>query len=209
MKRILKYFARIIALALAAALAVILYPHVSKLISDTILSGKIERTATILNQEMKKAGELTAVRHTEEGWMAAKIDAALIGTVGQVKAPYSYEIGLGFSLADVQLKAEEGKIQAILPSVRMLHEQFQITGSPEVSDVWQLLTEQRYQQMIDQQAKECRERYLNQPEYLDSAWQAACEQLEELFSRWAGDEVSVFFVRQEVNAVPEENHTAA
>lgn len=196
MKKAFKFILRIISLAAIIALTIVLYPHVSELINDTILDGKYERTSVMLTQEMKKAGELTAIRHQETGLMEAKVDAAFIGTVGIVKAPYTYEIGLGFALSEVVLSATDEGIEAALPDIRMLYDQFQITGKPEISDWWQLMTEQRYQQMINDQHAACRNEYLKRHENMEAAWQAACEQLEELFSGWAGETVTVTFVHK-------------
>lgn len=196
MRRILKFFLRIIALAAIITLVIVLYPHVSEWISSSILDDKYEATTIRLTQEMKKAGELTAVRYQETGLMEAKLDAALVGTVGSVKAPYSYEIGLGFSLSDVMLTETEGGIEAALPDIRVLYDQFQITGEPEISDMWQMMTEQRYQKMLDDQHMECRTRYLKQHEHAEAAWTAACEQLQQLFEGWAGKKVNVTFVHK-------------
>lgn len=196
MRRILKFFLRIIALAAIITLVIVLYPHVSEWISSSILDDKYEATTVRLTQEMKKAGDLTAVRYQETGLMEAKIDAALVGSVGHVKAPYSYEIGLGFSVADVVLTETENGIEAALPEIRMLYDQFLITGEPEISDVWQMMTEQRYQKILDDQHAQCRTKYLKQHEHVEQAWKAACEQLQNLFSDWAGQQVSITFVHK-------------
>ena len=195
MKRLLKWALRVLSLALILAAAAALFPYVRGWLGGLLPQAKYERTAALLSHEMEKAGELTAVRHTDTGVMTARTNALLIGTVQQVSVSYAYEIGLGFSLADVRLRAEEGSLIAALPEIRMLYDRFEVTDAPQVQDFWYRLTEARYQQMINDQAAACRAEYLENPAFREEAWSAACEALEKLFSQWAGESLSVRFVR--------------
>lgn len=198
MKKIIKYLLRIVALALAIMLVVVCAPYVKSWVSDHLLDGRYTRTALLLTQEMQKAGELTAVRHQETGRMDAKIEALAIGVVGSVQADYSYEIGLGITLNEVSLIAQDDGITVQVPAVRMLYDRFLVTGEPRISDVWNLMTETRYQAMLDEQAAECKERYLSDAETLENAWTAACEQLEALFYTWAGESIRMTFEKPEL-----------
>ena len=194
MKRLVRWFLRVAALALAIALAAALFPYARDWLGSLLPQGKYERTSTLLAHEMEKAGELTAVRHMDTGRMSTRTDALIIGTVQQVTVPYAYEIGLGFSLSDVRLTPDEAGITVQVPPVRVLYDSFQVTGDPEVKDFWYRLTEAQYQKMLNDQAAACRAGYESSTEFMEEAWDAACEALEKLFSQWSGEHLPLRFI---------------
>jgi len=185
---------RIISLALALMLAAVFYPYARDWIHRIMPQGKYERISTLLTHELKEAGELTAIRYTDTGILHAETNALLIGSVQQVTVPYAYEIGLGFPLGEVTIRALENALEVTLPEIRMLYDSFQVTGEPEVNDFWYHLTESRYQKMLDDQALSCREGYLENPQYQQEAWDAACKTLQALFVQWANESMAITFV---------------
>lgn len=197
MKRLLKGLGRAAVLALALMAAAILLPSVREWASGFLPQGKYQRASVLLTHEMEKVGELTAVRHTETGIMEVNTNAFLLGTVQQIKAPYTYEIGLGVRLEDVELTAAEDGIRVAVPQARLMYDSFQITGSAEINDFWNLFSQDRYQQMQDDQRAACRRQYLESGAYLEEAWDAACRQLEQLFSQWAEEKLPLQFVHAE------------
>ena len=197
MKRLLKFLLRVAALALALTLAAALFPYARQWLAALLPQGKYERFSSQLTHEMEKAGELTAVRYSDTGVMEAQTNALLIGSVQQVRVPYSYEIGLGLSLADVQLTATDAGLVAAVPETRMLYDSFQVTGEPEVNDFWYRLTEGRYQEMLNGQAAACRAAYLENHQYQDEAWDAACEAIGALLAQWAGEQLPLTFIKLE------------
>lgn len=197
MKKIGKFLLRVLTLALVTLLVVTLLPYAREWLGALLPQGKYQRASQLITHQMEKAGELTAVRHTDTGVMTAHTDALLIGTVQRVSVPYTYEIGLGFSLRDVRLTATESGIQAALPAVRMLFDSFQVTGEPQIEDFWYRLSEAQYQKMLDEQAAACRSAYLENNALLEEAWAAACEALTGLFQQWAGEALPISFVHAE------------
>lgn len=192
-KRALKRLGRIITLAAVLTLAAALYPYAKDLIGGWLPQGRYERASRLISHEMEQAGDLIAVRHRDTGLMEAGMQALLVGEVNHVKAPYAYEIGLGFHLADVTLKTEAESITVTVPPVQMLYDSFQITDSPEISDFWRLMGEADYQRLVDQQAAECRRGYLENEETMDQAWESGCRELEKLFAQWTGEELQFTF----------------
>ncbi|MBE5786781.1 MAG: hypothetical protein E7324_04490 [Clostridiales bacterium] len=193
-KRVIRYFITVISIALIIGLVIAILPHL-KLLTDQLLSGdKYKRTTLMLEEKMEQTGELTAIRYEQTGVMNANVDAALLGTVGSITAPYRYEAVYGFSLADVELIAGEDGITAVLPPVRILYDKFQLTDDAQIQDFWNLVTEKRYQQVLDRQAAECRMKY-ETPAYAKEAWVAACEELQGMFTKWTGEELPVTFLQ--------------
>ncbi len=193
MKWLGKKILSVIGLALVITLAAALYPYIRQMVREWLPQGKYDRATMLISHEMEKAGELTAVRYTDQAVMEASTKALLIGEVQNVKAPYSYEIGLGIRLADVQLTAGDAGITVAVPDVEMLYDSFRVTGSPEVQDFLYKLSESRYQKMIDDQAAACRTRYLGDAECLNAAWDAACETLKSLIGQWTGETIPLQF----------------
>lgn len=193
MRTVLKFLLRALALALAITLVIVIYPYARQWLSSILPQGKYEQVSKLLSHQMEKAGELTAIKHTDTGLMTSTTNAFLIGNVQTVKVPYAYEIGLGFKLSDVRLDSGESGITAYLPPITMLYDSFQVTGEPEVKDFWYKLSEKKYQQMLDEQAEKCRAEYIGNEKYLQEAWEAACEALEKLFLQWSGEKLSLTF----------------
>ena len=197
MKKLGKKLLRIFSLAIALCLAAVIYPYASQWLSAVLPKGKYDRETMLISHEMEKAGELTAIRYTDQELMEASTKALLVGEVQNVKVPYTYEIGLGLRLADVRVETGENGIILKVPDAQMLYDSFKVTGSPEVYDFYHLypLNETRYQEMLDAQAAACRESYLQNAGCMEEAWNAACEQIKALVSQWTGETLPLTFER--------------
>jgi hypothetical protein len=194
--RLLRRLGAIVALALAITLANVFSPIMKNWFSGLLPKVDYNSAAERLTHEMVKAGELIAVRHTDTGVMTGSIDALFLGTVSRVTAPYQYEIGLGIRLEDVKLTAGETELTVTVPKPQALYDHFQVTGDVKNDDFWGLASQQRYQQMLDEQQAACRQAYLDDPQCLEQAWEAACEQLETLFRQWTGENLQLRFLRE-------------
>lgn len=194
--RLLRRLGAIVALALAITLANVFSPIMKNWFSGLLPKVDYNSAAERLTHEMVKAGELIAVRHTDTGVMTGSIDALFLGTVSRVSAPYQYEIGLGIRLEDVKLTPEETELTVTVPRPQVLYDHFQVTGDVKNDDFWGLASRQRYQQMLDEQQAACRQAYLDDPQCLEQAWEAACEQLETLFRQWTGENLQLRFLRE-------------
>ncbi len=194
--RLLRRLGAILALALALTVANVVSPFVKDWVYRLLPGVDYHSAAVQLTHEMEKAGELIAVRHTETGVMTGTIDALFFGTVSKVTAPYLYEIGLGIKLEDVKLEPGEGQLTVIVPRAQVLYDHLQVTGDVQNEDFWGLATQQRYQQMLDERQAASRQTYLDDPQFMEQAWEAACEQLEILFRQWTGEDLQLRFLRE-------------
>lgn len=187
MKRLGKWLLRVTAVAVGIALAVFLVRYGWDFVSGTLLKGKYERSAEIISHEMQKGGELTSVKYSDQAVMESTTKALLIGDVQKVTVPYAYEIGLGVRLDAVSVAAGEDGITVTVPDARMIYDSFQVTGEPQISDFLYPLNESRYQEMLDAQAAECREKYLSDAACLEKAWDEACAYIRSLAEQWTGE----------------------
>ena len=194
--RLLRRLGAIVTLALALTLANVFSPFMKNWFSGLLPKVDYSSAVERLTHEMVKAGELIAVRHTDTGVMTGSIDALFLGTVSRVSAPYQYEIGLGIKLEEVNLTPEETELTVTVPKPQVLYDHFQVTGDVRNDDFWGLASQQRYQQMLDEQHAACRQNYLDDPKCMEQAWEAACEQLEILFRQWTGENLQLRFLRE-------------
>lgn len=191
MKRIGKYFAKVIATALVICLVVVCLPQIKTLVETLFpgISGSAYTTTTLLKREMQKMGKLTSVEYTDTGVLVATIPAALIGDAQKVSIPYSYQISFGVNLADIMVRADDsGNLTFYVPSVIMISDKLTVTGKAEVYDFWIPLTDERYQEILDQQAASLRENYMADADIQAQAWNTTVEQLQALFSKWISTE---------------------
>ena len=185
----------IVAAALVIVLVIILLPYVRGWIGHLLPGLDYAKMSELLTHEMELKGELLAVTYSDTGLMTGTVSSFVT-----VKAPYSYEIGYGLKLAQVVLTPEEEGIEVLVPDAQILYDSFNITGDPEISDPFGLAAKDRlmgngdlYQRLVDDEHAACRMRYENDPEYSQKAWDAAVEQLRQLFLQWSGQELSLTF----------------
>ena len=165
MKRAGKALLRVAGLALAITLAVFLIRWGWGWFSGNMLQGKYERATEIIAHEIQRVGELTAVKYTDSSVMHSSTKALLIGDVQTVSVPYTYEIGFGVHLNGVAVAAGEDGLVFTVPD----------------------------EQMLDEQAAECRKKYLEDPACLENAWQETCGRIRQLAEQWTGEELTVTF----------------
>ncbi|MBR5111320.1 MAG: hypothetical protein IK099_14165 [Clostridia bacterium] len=184
----------VIMLALALVLAGYFSPYITGWLNQVIFRIDYQKTATQLTHEMEKVGELIAVRHSDTGILEGDIKAKLIGSVSHITVPYAYEIGLGVKLENVALTPKETGLVVAVPDAEVLYDRFEVTGKTENKDFWGLATQDRYQAMLNEQQAACRQAYLDDPAYMEEAWEAACEQMKTLFLQWTGESLRLEFV---------------
>ena len=198
MKRFGKWLLRVLATALGIALAVFIVRYGWEWVNGSILGGKYRRATEIISHEMLKGGEMTSLKYSDQAVMESSTRALLIGDVQKVTVPYAYEIGLGIRLDQVTVEAKEDGVAVTVPKARMVYDSFQVTGEPKVSDFLYPLSESRYQEMLNEQEKECREKYLSNEEYLDAAWDEACALIRAQAEQWTGEkELNLVFQKGE------------
>ena len=198
MKRFGKWLLRVLATALGIALAVFIVRYGWDWVNGSIVGGKYRRATEIIAHEMLKGGEMTSLKYSDQAVMESSTRALLIGDVQKVTVPYAYEIGLGIRLDQVTVEAKEDGVAVTVPKARMVYDSFQVTGEPKVSDFLYPLSESRYQEMLNEQEKECREKYLSNEEYLDAAWDEACALIRAQAEQWTGEkELNLVFQKGE------------
>ena len=181
MKRIGKWFLRLLSAGLILALAVAALPYAGKLMVLLCPTPDPAYTTTLLKREMAKVGKLSCMEYTDTGVAAASTSALLLGEVQRVSVPYEYKISFGIDLDKVEISHENGTILLKLPPVSMLHDSFIVTGDAQIKDFWLPLSQSRYQRILDDQAASCRKEILSNEDLMAQAKEATAEKTVALY----------------------------
>ena len=184
MKRIGKWLLRVVTLALAITLVVTFYPTLSGFLRSIFSRMDYTTAAQQISHEMREVGKLTTLEFSDEGVMTNTTDAALLGTVQTVTVPYRYELSLGVDLTRAVVASDDEGLVIYLPDAELILDRLTVTGEAKIDDFWNLMTEQRYQAMLDAHALSCREAYLGDQAVLMNAWNGAAKALDGLLSVW-------------------------
>lgn len=188
MKRIGKWLLRVITLALVLTLAAAFYPTVSGFLRSLLSHMDYSSATTRVSHEMRQVGKLTTLEYTDDAVMTNTTNAALIGTVQTVTVPYRYEISLGVDLKQAAVTSDDAGLIIYLPDAELVLDRLSVTGEAKIDDFWNLMTEQRYQEMLDEHALSCRKAYMSDQTVLADAWDGACKALDGLLGKWLGQD---------------------
>lgn len=184
MKKAAKKIGKVLTLSAVIMVCAACWPYVQGYLSSLLAKLPFSQSIQVISHEMRQVGKLTALEYTDQGVLTNTTDALLIGTVQTVSVPYQYDIALGIDLEQAQVEERDGRLTIYLPQAQMLLDSLTVTGESKVSDFWGLLTQERYQAMLNAHQEELRSTYLNNPEVLTMAWTSACETLKGLLSNW-------------------------
>lgn len=187
MKTIKKLLIKLLSIAIVIFLIITFWPSIRSWLAGMLPNSQFEHTSTQLSHTMESKGDLVIATYTDTGVAYAKKDAALIGTVAEVNVPYQYEINFGFPLSEVTLTATEKGITVKIPPIRVLSENFSVTGEVKKNDFWRLIDENSYQRIINDQAAACLAQYTANDAYATDLWNAACKALTTSLCEWSGD----------------------
>lgn len=124
MKRFLRWIAKIFGSALTIILVIVFFPYISKLAARVLPdeSGAAIKASAILATRLDNSARLETLKVEEEGVLNYDINAAFIGTVGNVNVSYVYAASFGIDLSKVIMKVEGDSITFILPQYELLQD---------------------------------------------------------------------------------------
>lgn len=202
MKRMLRWFAKVLSTAVTIALLIVMFPHISRLAEKWLPdeSGAAVRTSMILASRLEESARLESLKVQEEGVLNYDIKAAFIGTVAQINITYTYEGSFGIDLSKVDMRVEENTITFLLPAPELIQD---VLTPDEVykDDFWYPgFSEEDYTKLLEDQRLACREAYLS-GEKLEQLWEASQKAFENTITAWLKELNSSIVTRYE-RAVP-------
>ena len=207
MKQIMRFILRIISFALIICLVIVLMPNITRLLEKLLpdIHTNTRLTTARISQEIRKMGELTSLELTDTGSFTASLPALIFGEAQRVTVPYEYSLSMGIDLSSIEFEAAQSTIRVLVPPAKVLRDELTVTGEPDVSDFFFPLTNERYQQILDEQAAGFKKAYEEDADLLQKAWHSAVEKLQKLLSSLAGQSGSswefIFEQLEEQNSV--------
>lgn len=185
MKRFFRWLGRIVGTAITLVLAIVLLPYASKLASAYLpdLSGAAVNATVLLSHQMESSARLETATIEDESVLNATTNALFLGQVQSVSIQYVYRASIGIDLQKVQIGLRGQTITLSLPPLEILSDSL-TPIQVEKDDFWYPLTEERRQQLLDDELTQCRQRCLEEYLTSDEAWANTVSAVERTVSGW-------------------------
>lgn len=199
MKAFLRWLGRVAATVISVVLIIVLLPYASRWAASVLpdLSAAAVTASVTLSHELKSSARLETAVIDDEGVLTSTTDAMFIGQVQSVTIQYTYHASLGIDLSKVNIKTDGSTVTLLLPEIEILSDS--LTPNTIVrDDFWYPLTDERRQQLLDDELLACRAKYLEKYAASDEAWQSVLTTLESTVSAWLGQaapSVSLCYLR--------------
>ncbi len=124
MKALLRWFAKVIGSALTLVLVFVMFPYLSQIASMLMPdeAGAAIKASVVIASKMEESARLETLRVEEEGVMNYDIQAALIGSVGNINVRYNYQAAFGIDLAKVEMVVTGDEITFRLPVPELIQD---------------------------------------------------------------------------------------
>ena len=205
MKRFLKWIARTVGSAVSIVLVIVLLPYASKLADQLLpaLDGAAINASVTLKREMESSARLETLRVEEEGVLNSSTSAALIGEVQSVTVKYTYTASIGIDLTKDTISTDGNTMTVALPAPEILSDSLHPDEIVR-DDFWYPLTDERRQQLLDEEQARCRSYYIDEYMQSEDMWQQTVAAFEATVSTWLGTEQNGITIKyiQQPSAVP-------
>ncbi len=194
MKKFLSWLARVAGTALSLVLVIVLLPYASKWAAKLIpdLSGAAVNTSVTLSQKLSQSARLECVQVDVNGVLDSTTNALLIGTVQSVQIAYTYHASIGIDLTKVQIRTEGNTVVLELPEMEVLSDSLTPTQIQR-NDFWYPLTDERRQQLLNDEQEARREKHLTEVSSSEEGWDYVINALNSTIAAWSDIDQRVTF----------------
>ena len=162
---------------LALCIALIVFaPDILRIWSN--LTG-VRVSSEVLTEEIRETGILLTLTAEETGEFVSEVPARVIRVAQRVSAPYRYCLSMGVDLSEATVTNDGGVVTLALPAAQIAAESFDITGKVKKFDFLYPLTQDRYNEILNEQKAKLREKY-DTPENRAKAEEIATEKVRAL-----------------------------
>lgn len=194
MKKFLSWLARVAGTALSLVLVIVMLPYASKWAAKLIpdLSGAAVNTSVTLSQKLSQSARLECVQVDVNGVLDSTTNALFIGTVQSVQIAYTYHASIGIDLTKVQIRTEGNTVVLELPAMEVLSDSLTPTEIQR-SDFWYPLTDERRQQLLNDEQEARREKHLAEVSSSEEGWDYVINALNSTIAAWSDIDQRVTF----------------
>jgi hypothetical protein len=194
MKHFLRWLGRVIGTALALVLVIVLLPYASKWASKLLpdLSGAAVNTSVTLSQKLSESARLECIQVDVEGVLDSTTNALFLGTVQSVQIAYTYHASIGIDLTKVQIRTDGDTVVLELPEMEVLADSLTPT-TIQRNDFWYPLTDERRQQLLNDEQEARREKHLAEVSSSEDGWDHVINALSTTIAAWSDVDQRVTF----------------
>lgn len=137
MKAVGRWIAKVFGGALTLVLFFAMLPHVSRIVARIMPdeTGAAIKASAIIASRLEESARLETFKVEEEGVLNYDIQAAFIGSVGNISVRYTYAGSFGIDLKKVQMQLEGNAITFRLPAAEVLQDSLTAVESHR-EDFW-------------------------------------------------------------------------
>jgi hypothetical protein len=194
MKHFLRWLGRVIGTALTLVLVIVLLPYASKWASKLLpdLSGAAVNTSVTLSQKLSESARLECIQVDVEGVLDSTTNALFLGTVQSVQIAYTYHASIGIDLTKVQIRTDGDTVVLELPEMEVLADSLTPT-TIQRNDFWYPLTDERRQQLLNDEQEARREKHLAEVSSSEDGWDHVINALSTTIAAWSDVDQRVTF----------------
>lgn len=188
MKAFFRWLAKIVGSAITLVLVFVMFPHISRIVGKLMPdeSGAAIKASAIIAARMEESARLETFKVEEEGVLNYDIQAAFIGSVGNINVSYQYAASFGIDLSKVEMQVSGAEITFRLPSPELIQDSLTPVETYR-DDFWYPgFSDADYQKLLEDERNARRGAYLNGPES-DKLWDATLSVLEKTITAWLKD----------------------
>lgn len=185
MKKSVAWLGKLMGKVIATVLVIVLLPYAARWMEAIApdLSGAAVNASVMLSEKLSQSARLETNTIDMEGVLNSTTNAMFIGKVQDVSIAYKYHASVGIDLAKVGIRIDGSTLVLILPAMEIIADSLTPTTIVR-DDFWYPLTDARRQQLLDSEQAACREKYLQQINASEQAWQNTIAALENTVSKW-------------------------
>lgn len=124
MKGMIRWLAKIVGSALTLALIFVLLPYISRFVAKILPdeSGAAIKVSAIIASRLEESARLETLHVEEDGVLNYDIQAAFIGSVGNINVNYRYEAAFGIDLSKVEMAVAGNTVTFRLPGAELIQD---------------------------------------------------------------------------------------
>lgn len=187
MKAFVRWVGKIVGSAITILLVIVLCPYVSHLASKLLpdISGSAIKTSAVLASRLENSARLETIRVQEEGVLNYDVKALFLDSVANINVKYDYEASFGIDLNKVKIQVSGNHIVFSIPQPVLIQDSLTPTESVR-EDVWDLISDNDYQKLLNDERTTRRNAYLN-GENSQLLWDSSISVFEHTIASWIKD----------------------
>lgn len=188
MKTVLRWLAKVLAVAVILSLVIVLTPHIGKLVGKLLpdIKGESIRVSATLSRKLEDASMLVTKTVTETGVISDEKMMSKTEVASGVYIDYTYAASFGVDLSKTTLEISGSRIIMHLPEPEMIFAdsiRMDAIERKSVANTWIKHSDEEVQALLDERQVECRNAYLT-GDYMQELREASERAVDKTIAEW-------------------------